>query len=111
MKVNLNSKKGQNTAEYLIMLTLVAVASIGLFSVFGQTLRQKIAMVSGAISGNTTVYTSGQTGADTASTTASTRGAADVGMNGIGSDELSSGAGGGAAPASGGTPAPAPQGP
>jgi hypothetical protein len=106
MKVNLNSKKGQNTAEYLIMLTLVAVASIGLFSVFGQTLRQRIAMVSGAISGNTTVYTAGQTGADTASSTASTRGAADVGMNGIGSDELSSGAGGAApaAPAGGGTP-------
>jgi hypothetical protein len=109
MKVNLKNKKGQNTAEYLIMLTLVAVASIGLFSVFGQTLRQKIAMVSGAISGNATVYTSGQTGADTASNTASTRGAADVGMNGIGSDELTSGAGG-AAPAGGGA-APAPVGP
>ena len=109
MKVNLKSKKGQNTAEYLIMLTLVALASIGMFSVFGQTLRQKIAMVSGAISGNATVYTSGQTGADTASNTASTRGAADVGMNGIGSDELTSGAGG-AAPAGGGA-APAPVGP
>ncbi len=106
MKANLNSKKGQNTAEYLIMLTLVAVASIGLFSVFGQTLRQKIAMVSGAISGNTTVYADGQSGADAASVTAGTRGAGAVGMNGPDSDELSSGAGG-AAPA-GGTPAPAP---
>lgn len=110
MKANLNSKKGQNTAEYLIMLTLVAVASIGLFSVFGQTLRQKVAMVSGAISGNTTVYDDGQSGADAASVTAGTRGATAVGMNGQGSDELSSGAGG-AAPAAGGTPAPAPVGP
>jgi len=93
MKKNLQGKKGQNTAEYLIMLTLVAVASIGLFSVFGQTLRQKIAMVSGAISGNTEVYTAGQKGADSASSTASTRGAVDVGTKGIDVNELSSGAG------------------
>lgn len=91
MKAKLSGKRGQNTAEYLIMLTLVAVASIGLFSVFGKTLRQKIAQVSGAIAGNTEVYTNAQSGADTSAGTAGTRGDTDYGMNSIESQELQSG--------------------
>jgi len=39
---SLKKKLGQNTAEYLIMLVLVAVGSIGLFSLFGQTLKVQV---------------------------------------------------------------------
>jgi Flp pilus assembly pilin Flp len=93
MKANLNSKKGQNTAEYLIMLTLVAVASIGLFSVFGQTLRQKISQVGNAIAGNQTEYDASQQAAVASGQNANTRGQNEVNMQGIGQDELTSGQG------------------
>jgi pilus assembly protein Flp/PilA len=36
------SRRGQNTAEYLIMLVLVAVGSIGIFTVFGTTVRKQL---------------------------------------------------------------------
>lgn len=55
-QVQLSSKRGQNTAEYLIMLTLVAIGSIGLMTAFGKTIQSKIAYVSAAISGDTTEY-------------------------------------------------------
>lgn len=90
---SLKKKLGQNTAEYLIMLTLVAVASIGLFSVFGKTLRNKIAYVSAAISGDTTHYTETQTNTTTAAGEAKTRASTnEVLMQGQAVDELSSGA-------------------
>ena len=50
-QVQLKSKRGQNTAEYLIMLTLVAIGSIGLMTAFGKTIQSKIAYVSSAIAG------------------------------------------------------------
>ena len=90
----LKKKLGQNTAEYLIMLTLVAVASIGLFSVFGKTLRNKIAYVSAAISGDTTHYTETQENTITAAEAAKTRANDnEVLMRGQEVEELSSGAG------------------
>lgn len=49
---------GQNTAEYLIMLTLVAIGSIGLMTAFGKTIQSKLAYVSAAISGNSSEYDS-----------------------------------------------------
>jgi len=55
-QVQLKSKRGQNTAEYLIMLTLVAIGSIGLMTAFGKTIQSKIAYVSSAIAGNETEY-------------------------------------------------------
>ncbi len=38
---NLRAKKGQNTAEYLIMLVLIAVGSIGFVSAFGKTIKRQ----------------------------------------------------------------------
>lgn len=53
---DLRAKRGQNTAEYLIMLTLVVIGSITLWTAFGKTIHSKIAYVSAAISGDTTEY-------------------------------------------------------
>ena len=50
-------QRGQNTAEYLIMLTLVAIGSIALMTMFGKTIQAKIAYVSAAIAGDATQYT------------------------------------------------------
>ncbi|MCO4792365.1 MAG: hypothetical protein KC493_01540 [Bacteriovoracaceae bacterium] len=55
--------KGQNTAEYLILLVLIAVGSIGVSSYFGKTLEQKMTQVTSAISGNTAGVDSAQAAA------------------------------------------------
>ena len=88
---SLKKKLGQNTAEYLIMLTLVAVGSIGLFSVFGKTLRHKISYVTAAISGETANFDAAKTSATAASGEAKTRSDKEVKMEGQESSELSSG--------------------
>lgn len=57
MKSSLRKKLGQNTAEYLIMLVLVAIGSIGIFSVFGDTLKKQVKNVIVAMQGQGTVET------------------------------------------------------
>lgn len=57
---NLKRKLGQNTAEYLIMLTLIAVGSIGLVTAFGQQIRNKISMVTSAFQGDDQTYEDAQ---------------------------------------------------
>lgn len=56
----LKRKLGQNTAEYLIMLTLIAVGSIGLVTAFGQQIRNRITMVTSAFGGDDVKYTAAQ---------------------------------------------------
>ena len=57
MKVNLQKKLGQNTAEYLIMLVLIAGGSIGIFTVFGNTIRQHLGNVVSAFGGSSDNWT------------------------------------------------------
>lgn len=92
MKASLKNKKGQNTAEYMIMLTLVAVASIGLFSVFGQTMRQKVSQVANAIGGNSVEYGKDRAAASKSAKDGSDRAKNKVDMQGIDKSELESGA-------------------
>lgn len=86
MKTNLRKKLGQNTAEYLIMLTLVAVGSIGLFSMFGKTLRQKVAVVAAAINGDGGKFTTAKGNADSTTDASMTR-AKDTQVDMHGPDE------------------------
>ncbi len=44
-------QRGQGMTEYLIVVALVAVAAIGVFSLFGQTLRSQAAGLAMEISG------------------------------------------------------------
>ena len=48
------SKKtlGQSTAEYLIILVLVSIGSIGIMSVFGTSVRQQLSNVVSAFTGS-----------------------------------------------------------
>lgn len=90
--VQLKSKRGQNTAEYLIMLTLVAIGSIGLMTAFGKTIQSKIAYVSSAIAGNEAEYEAAKTTtadkAKKANEKAKDKG--DIKMEGIDKKQLSS---------------------
>ena len=60
----LSHKKGQGLVEYGIILVLVAVAAIGVFAIFGGTIKDKIAQVTAAISGDTSSYTAEQKAAE-----------------------------------------------
>ena len=53
---SLKSIAGQNTAEYLIMLVLISVGSIGVFSVFGGTIRNQVSSVVSAFGGKDAEY-------------------------------------------------------
>ena len=54
MKLNsVASRRGQNTAEYLILLVLVAVGAIAIFGAFGKSLKQQVGSAIYALEGGT----------------------------------------------------------
>ncbi len=91
-QVSLRSKRGQNTAEYLIMLTLVAIGSIGLMTAFGKTIQSKIAYVSAAISGNEGEYDAAKTATADKAKKANdkTKRVGDIKMEGVDKADLKS---------------------
>ena len=99
----LSNKKGQGLVEYGIILVLVAVAAIGVFAIFGGTIKDKIAQVTAAISGDTSSYDKEKKAAKTRSEAAATQAAKKGDMKG--SDQIgeemggASGAGGACAAA------------
>ncbi|MCL2913856.1 Flp family type IVb pilin [Shewanella corallii] len=44
-------QKGQGMTEYIIIVALIAVAAIGVYSFFGQTIRNQMAGLSAEVSG------------------------------------------------------------
>lgn len=52
----LHSKRGQNTAEYIILLVLVAVGSIGVFQLFGDATKRQIGGAVAALTGQADKY-------------------------------------------------------
>jgi Flp pilus assembly pilin Flp len=49
---NLKKQRGMAATEYIIGLILVAVGSIGIFSLFGKQIGLKVAQVTAALGGN-----------------------------------------------------------
>ncbi len=84
-RLRLYSRKGQNTAEYLVLLILVTVMSIGVFTVFGKTIRGQISNVVAAMTGSLTHY---DTTLENNAGAAKTRADRAVDMGGVDSDEL-----------------------
>ncbi len=77
--MNLNSnisallkQRGQGMTEYIIIVALIAIAAIGVYSFFGQTVRQQTAGMAKELSGKkaTTEITGAQNAAKDASTDA-----------------------------------------
>ena len=83
---------GQGMTEYIIIVALIAVAAIGVYSMFGQTIRGQVAGLAGEVAG--TGATAGKATASTAAGNAATKAAEGKGMSSYDS---------GNAPAAGGT--------
>jgi Flp pilus assembly pilin Flp len=85
-------KRGQNTAEYLIMLTLVSIGSIGLLTAFGKQIQAKFFYLSAALSGNATEYENAQAATRAWSKTANekVKRQGDIKMEGIDKSDLKS---------------------
>jgi pilus assembly protein Flp/PilA len=50
----LRSERGQGMSEYLIIVALIAVAAIGVVTVFGKDIRELFAASTGALAGDST---------------------------------------------------------
>jgi len=66
---------GQGMTEYIIVVALIAVAAIGVYTLFGQTIRNQTAGLALEVAGQTasTAIGNAQTNATTASTNANVR--------------------------------------
>jgi Flp pilus assembly pilin Flp len=69
---------GQGMTEYIIIVALIAVAAIGVYSMFGQTIRGQVAGLAGEVAG--TGATAGKTVATTAASGAATKASESKGM-------------------------------
>ncbi len=68
-------QRGQGMTEYIIIVALIAVAAIGIYTLFGQALRNQTAGLAMELSGQDAAGAIGaaQTNANTAQTNANTR--------------------------------------
>ncbi len=83
------SKAGQNTSEYLILLTLVVIPGITLWSVYGGEIGAKLAYVSSAVAGSGKEYDDAKKTTKAVSYAGRLRvKQKQIKMEGIGKDEL-----------------------
>lgn len=71
--------RGQGMTEYLVILGLIAIAAIGVFSFFGQTMRSQIAGMAQEVGGKT--GTADVTAAQAAAGKATTNAAVNMNMS------------------------------
>jgi pilus assembly protein Flp/PilA len=69
---NTRKQRGQGMTEYVIIVALIAVAAIGVYSLFGRTVRNQTAGLAQEVAGvdATTAITNAGTSASTAQTNA-----------------------------------------
>jgi Flp pilus assembly pilin Flp len=70
---------GQGMTEYIIIVALIAVAAIGVYSMFGQTIRGQVAGLAGEVAG--TGAATGKKAASTAATGANSQANQAKGMS------------------------------
>lgn len=78
-KLNKGRQLGQGMMEYVIIVAMIAVAAIGVYSMFGQTIRNQTSGLANEVAGkkaDTQIQNAG-----TAATTASTRANTSKGMS------------------------------
>lgn len=61
IKNELRNESGQGMTEYIIIVALIAIAAIGVITVFGKQLRRLFGMSSSALTGQTNVTQSAKT--------------------------------------------------
>jgi Flp pilus assembly pilin Flp len=72
------AERGQGMTEYIIIVALIAVAAIGVYSMFGQTIRGQVAGLAGEVAG--TGAATGKATAASAASGAATKAAEGKGM-------------------------------
>jgi len=60
-----NKQSGQSLTEYLILVALIAISSIGIIRILGQTTRAQLANITNALQGNHSVKIKSQDVKDT----------------------------------------------
>jgi type IV pilus assembly protein PilA len=78
LKSNRSRQLGQGMTEYIIIVALVAVAGIGTYRLFGQTIQQQVASLAQEISGQANTARAQVTASATAT---ATQAATAKGMN------------------------------
>lgn len=97
--INLLRQRGQGMMEYVIIVALIAVAAIGVYSVFGQTMRNQTAGLANEMAGvdsTTQINAAGTTAATAATRADTTKGMANY------NDQNDQGGGGGGTGGGGG---------
>ena len=77
----LNNDKGQGMTEYIIIVALVAIAAIGIVTIFGKNIRELFGASSAALGGNTNATHQGDARANTAAKTGRAKTLKDFGKN------------------------------
>jgi Flp pilus assembly pilin Flp len=90
---------GQGMTEYIIIVALIAVAAIGVYSMFGQTIRGQVAGLAGEVAG--TGAAAGKAAAATAAGDAATKAEQGKGMSSYDAGNAPSGGSGGSSGGSG----------
>jgi Flp pilus assembly pilin Flp len=88
MKTQKQSRKqrGQGMTEYVIIVALIAVAAIGVYSLFGRTVRNQTAGLAQEVAGNNATTAIGN--ANTSASTAQTNANQDKGLANYNRDNL-----------------------
>jgi Flp pilus assembly pilin Flp len=75
IRKSLRSQLGQGMTEYIIIVALIAIAAIGVYSFFGETVRHQTAGMAKELSGQgaSSEQSAAKTSADTAATKAGTK--------------------------------------
>lgn len=80
---NKKAQLGQGMTEYIIIVALIAVSAIGVYSMFGKTIRNQVAGLSQEVAG---VSNTGTGAAATSAGDAATAAKKDKGMSSYGAD-------------------------
>ncbi|MBL8508630.1 MAG: pilus assembly protein [Chitinimonas sp.] len=75
---------GQGMTEYIIIVALIAVAAIGVYSFFGQTIRAQVSGLASEVAGDTAGASSARGTASSAAGSARSQGTAQKGMGSYG---------------------------
>jgi Flp pilus assembly pilin Flp len=67
-----NQQRGQGMMEYIIIVALIAVAAIGVYSMFGKTIRSQTAGLASEVAGKKADISKASTAAETAVSRADT---------------------------------------
>ena len=64
-KKNLRKARGQGMTEYIIIVALIAIAAIGVITLFGDNIRKLFGASAAALAGNSSVSNDGASSNDT----------------------------------------------